>query len=254
MLLEDQISILEWFLKDHVTLKTGVMMLKIQLRNHRNKVHFKISLSIHIYLSIYLSIINRTKIKLSIHMKHWCEAIDNLMYMCLHCFSTWCISALDVNSQYHVFPQYWNCLSNTVRSLRRSALLRADWWTGSSKNENVKLREKLRFVTCLRGGKRGGLGGCLGGSGLRFTLALWPFSGSVFVIWGGGGGGGGSGAVIGFEWARGRGENWRGKTGKGGLRVGGAFPGCHAVRGHRWDGRMAAFPRFGLRSGKRGPR
>ncbi len=30
--LEQQISILEWFLKDHVTLKTGVMMLKIQLR------------------------------------------------------------------------------------------------------------------------------------------------------------------------------------------------------------------------------
>ncbi len=28
---EQQISILEWFLKDHVTLKTGVMMLKIQL-------------------------------------------------------------------------------------------------------------------------------------------------------------------------------------------------------------------------------
>ncbi len=31
MFLEQQISILEWFLKDHVTLKTGVMMLKIQL-------------------------------------------------------------------------------------------------------------------------------------------------------------------------------------------------------------------------------
>ncbi len=30
MFLEQQISILEWFLKDHVTLKTGVMMLKIQ--------------------------------------------------------------------------------------------------------------------------------------------------------------------------------------------------------------------------------
>ncbi len=29
--LEQQISTLEWFLKDHVTLKTGVMMLKIQL-------------------------------------------------------------------------------------------------------------------------------------------------------------------------------------------------------------------------------
>ncbi len=33
MFLEQQISILEWFLKDHVTLKTGVMILKIQLCN-----------------------------------------------------------------------------------------------------------------------------------------------------------------------------------------------------------------------------
>jgi len=29
-----QISILEWFLKDHVRLKTGGMMLKIQLCHH----------------------------------------------------------------------------------------------------------------------------------------------------------------------------------------------------------------------------
>ncbi len=29
MFLEQQVSILEWFLKDHVTLKSGVMMLKI---------------------------------------------------------------------------------------------------------------------------------------------------------------------------------------------------------------------------------
>ncbi len=28
---KQKISILEWFLKDHVTLKTGVLMLKIQL-------------------------------------------------------------------------------------------------------------------------------------------------------------------------------------------------------------------------------
>ncbi len=32
---EQQISILEWFLKNHVILKTGVMMLKIQLCNQR---------------------------------------------------------------------------------------------------------------------------------------------------------------------------------------------------------------------------
>ncbi len=30
MFIEQQISILVWFLKDHVTLKTGVMMLKIK--------------------------------------------------------------------------------------------------------------------------------------------------------------------------------------------------------------------------------
>ncbi len=35
-----QINILEWFLMDHVTLKNGVMMLKIQLCDHRNKLHF----------------------------------------------------------------------------------------------------------------------------------------------------------------------------------------------------------------------
>jgi len=31
MFLEHQIIILEWFLKDHMTPKTGVMMVKIQL-------------------------------------------------------------------------------------------------------------------------------------------------------------------------------------------------------------------------------
>jgi len=31
MFLDQQIIILEWFLKDHVTLKTAVMMMKIQL-------------------------------------------------------------------------------------------------------------------------------------------------------------------------------------------------------------------------------
>jgi len=36
MFLKQQINILEWFLKDHVTLKTGVMMLKIQLCHYRN--------------------------------------------------------------------------------------------------------------------------------------------------------------------------------------------------------------------------
>ncbi len=34
-------GILEWFLKDHVTLKTGVMMLKIQRHHHRNTLFKK---------------------------------------------------------------------------------------------------------------------------------------------------------------------------------------------------------------------
>ncbi len=34
LFLKQQISILEWFLKDHVTLKTAVIMLKIQLWSH----------------------------------------------------------------------------------------------------------------------------------------------------------------------------------------------------------------------------
>ncbi len=40
--LMQQIGILELYLKDHVTLKTGVIMLKIQFCSHRNKLHFKI--------------------------------------------------------------------------------------------------------------------------------------------------------------------------------------------------------------------
>jgi len=41
MFLKQQIRMLERFLKDHVTLKTGVMMLKIKLYNHRNKLNLK---------------------------------------------------------------------------------------------------------------------------------------------------------------------------------------------------------------------
>ncbi len=37
-----QIGILEGFLKDHVALKTGVMMLKIQRCHHRNTLRLTI--------------------------------------------------------------------------------------------------------------------------------------------------------------------------------------------------------------------
>jgi len=39
MFLEHQISILELFLKHHVKLKTGALMLKIQLCDQWNKLH-----------------------------------------------------------------------------------------------------------------------------------------------------------------------------------------------------------------------
>ncbi len=38
MFIKHQISILKWFLKNHVTLKTGVMA----AAKNRNKIHFKI--------------------------------------------------------------------------------------------------------------------------------------------------------------------------------------------------------------------
>ncbi len=64
MFLEQQISILEWFLKDHVTLKTGVMMLKIQLCitgiNYISKyirienfIKIVTSFTIFLFLSVY---------------------------------------------------------------------------------------------------------------------------------------------------------------------------------------------------------
>ncbi len=45
MCLQQQISILEWFLKDHVTLTTGVMMLKIIWSNKCSLIEYKRLLS-----------------------------------------------------------------------------------------------------------------------------------------------------------------------------------------------------------------
>jgi len=49
ILREHQINILEWFLKDHMTMKTGVMMKKVQLYHHGYKWHFKLSSVIIIF-------------------------------------------------------------------------------------------------------------------------------------------------------------------------------------------------------------
>ncbi len=50
MFLEQQIITLEGFLKDHVTPKTGVIVLTIQLFHHRNKLHFKMYSNGGLYL------------------------------------------------------------------------------------------------------------------------------------------------------------------------------------------------------------
>ncbi len=42
MFLKQQIGILEWFLKDHVTLTTAVMAAKNSALRYRNKSHFKV--------------------------------------------------------------------------------------------------------------------------------------------------------------------------------------------------------------------
>jgi len=52
MFLKQQIRMLERFLKDHVTLKTGVMMLKIKLYDHRNKLNFKAFANRKLYFNI----------------------------------------------------------------------------------------------------------------------------------------------------------------------------------------------------------
>ncbi len=51
MFLEQQISILEGFLKDHVTLKTGVMMLKIQLCS--TEINYILIYCIYIYFNFF---------------------------------------------------------------------------------------------------------------------------------------------------------------------------------------------------------
>ncbi|KAI4823523.1 hypothetical protein KUCAC02_012106 [Chaenocephalus aceratus] len=56
-----------------------------------------------------------------------------------------------------------------MRFLMRSARQRGDWWSGSSKKEKVKLREKLRLVTGRRGARRGGRGKRRWGNNLRLA-------------------------------------------------------------------------------------
>ncbi len=81
MFLEQQIIILQWF----VTLKTGVMMLKIQLCHFRNKLHFKIKkkkllLNRHVYGQI-IKILS----KIYIYVRYITFKTNNYFYN-LHLF------------------------------------------------------------------------------------------------------------------------------------------------------------------------
>lgn len=80
------------------------------------------------------------------------------------------------------FSQYCIFLSSTTSSFSRSARFCIDWCHGSSKNENVKLREKLRLVTWRNGGKREGLQGPLKGRSRCFTWTLCWLSGLASLI------------------------------------------------------------------------
>lgn len=107
------------------------------------------------------------------------------------------------------FSQYWIFLSSTTISLSWFARFCTDWCHGSSKNENVKFREKLRLVTWRNGGKRWGLEDLLKGRSRRFAWTLCSLSECVSriacggfgkisddMIGGGGRGEGGEGMLI----------------------------------------------------------
>ncbi len=95
-ILEHQISILEWSLKDHVTLKTGVMMLKTQLCNRKNKLSFKV------YESKSLNRNNISMFTVFWANKYSCVSIIINRELVLHLplqgrFSTRCICPCNVN-------------------------------------------------------------------------------------------------------------------------------------------------------------
>ncbi len=69
MFLEQQISVLELFLKDHVTLKTGVMMLKMQLCHHIN--------NFNIFKKFFFNILNIYCTYLHAYLK-WVKDILNI--------------------------------------------------------------------------------------------------------------------------------------------------------------------------------
>ncbi len=62
--MEQQVSILEWFLKDHVTLKSGIMMRKFQL--FRNNSYFKFFEYFIILLFYY--IFGQINVNLNLHV------------------------------------------------------------------------------------------------------------------------------------------------------------------------------------------
>jgi len=73
--LEHQIRKLEWFLKDHVTLKTGIMVLKIQICHPRNKFYNCNCNNIYQYCSFTL-FLNKFSLRSKTQQKsHWPQMV-----------------------------------------------------------------------------------------------------------------------------------------------------------------------------------
>ncbi len=81
MFLKHQISILEWFLRDHVTDHvTGALMLKIQLCHHKNQLHFKIQ--VYKYFTILLFTVFLIKWMLSLWVSRTSNHKSRTMVLC----------------------------------------------------------------------------------------------------------------------------------------------------------------------------
>ncbi len=139
MFLEQQISILEWFVKDHVTLKTGVMMLKIQLClsgiNYIFKIHSNRRLLI-IYHNFYCIFDNKCSLGAHKREKKSCfdeffvwpvlsqvirKILDVSRFLVTEIFNPWGLI-------HHRRPDVWWCKDSVPCVLNPIRLISANQW------------------------------------------------------------------------------------------------------------------------------
>ncbi len=105
MFLEHQISILEWLLRDHVTLKTGVMAADFQLCYHRNKSCFKkwlkqtktVILNCNITFLYKINQINTALVNMRLSKKKGKKWYINIT--CLESWAKWKYRQLELNQR-----------------------------------------------------------------------------------------------------------------------------------------------------------